>query len=385
MTRLGRSDDAGRCRRGRSRWPVRGGRRASRQRLARGRRDRRRGRRRSPDSPSGRRGRAIGAAGGADRPATSSTCSTRTPPAGGPTASTDRLGRVDGLVHLVGGWRGGTTLHRDRPRRLGLAGRAADPHASSTRSLAFHDALLRSPRRPRSSSFSRPAPTRPTAGNAAYAAAKAAAEAWTLALADSFRKLRATRPPRRPSILVVKALVHDAMRAEQARRRSSRASPTSTTWPTPIVGALGPARRRSERKAPVADAATVTDAPHAATIRPQLARLRQRQLRRRAPRGARRPRPRQRRPPGRLRRGRLHRAPPGGLPRPLRRPRAEAFPVFNGTGANVVALQALTERWGAVICAESAHINVDECGAPEKVGGLKLLPCRPPTASSRPS
>ncbi|MEU8354298.1 low specificity L-threonine aldolase, partial [Streptomyces sp. NPDC048845] len=55
-------------------------------------------------------------------------------------------------------------------------------------------------------------------------------------------------------------------------------------------------------------------------------------------------------------------------------PRAEPFPVFNGTGANVVALQALTERWGAVICADSAHINVDECGAPERVGGLKLLP-----------
>jgi threonine aldolase len=54
-------------------------------------------------------------------------------------------------------------------------------------------------------------------------------------------------------------------------------------------------------------------------------------------------------------------------------PTAEVFPVFNGTGANVTALQAVTERWGAVICAESAHINVDECGAPERVGGLKLL------------
>jgi threonine aldolase len=51
----------------------------------------------------------------------------------------------------------------------------------------------------------------------------------------------------------------------------------------------------------------------------------------------------------------------------------EAFPVFNGTGANVVALQAITDRWGAVICAESAHINVDEGGAPERMGGLKLL------------
>ncbi|MCF6525957.1 low specificity L-threonine aldolase [Streptomyces sp. JJ36] len=54
-------------------------------------------------------------------------------------------------------------------------------------------------------------------------------------------------------------------------------------------------------------------------------------------------------------------------------PHARAYPVFNGTGANVVALQALTDRWGAVICADSAHIHVDECGAPERVGGLKLL------------
>ncbi|MEE1927252.1 low specificity L-threonine aldolase [Streptomyces sp. TRM 70351] len=53
--------------------------------------------------------------------------------------------------------------------------------------------------------------------------------------------------------------------------------------------------------------------------------------------------------------------------------RAEAFPVFNGTGANVVALQAVTDRWGAVIAADTAHIHVDECGAPERVGGLKLL------------
>lgn len=54
-------------------------------------------------------------------------------------------------------------------------------------------------------------------------------------------------------------------------------------------------------------------------------------------------------------------------------PDAAAYPVFNGTGANVISLQAMTERWDAVICAESAHINVDECGAPERVGGLKLL------------
>ncbi len=51
----------------------------------------------------------------------------------------------------------------------------------------------------------------------------------------------------------------------------------------------------------------------------------------------------------------------------------EAFPMFNGTGANVVGLQSMLPRWGAVVSASTAHINVDEGGAPEKVGGLKLL------------
>ena len=51
----------------------------------------------------------------------------------------------------------------------------------------------------------------------------------------------------------------------------------------------------------------------------------------------------------------------------------EAFPVFNGTGANVVGLQSMLPRWGAVVTAASAHINVDEGGAPERVAGIKLL------------
>ena len=51
----------------------------------------------------------------------------------------------------------------------------------------------------------------------------------------------------------------------------------------------------------------------------------------------------------------------------------EAYPVFNGTGANVVGLQSMLPRWGAVIAATTAHINVDEGGAPERVGGIKIL------------
>ncbi|MFI7484085.1 threonine aldolase family protein [Kocuria sp. M1R5S2] len=53
---------------------------------------------------------------------------------------------------------------------------------------------------------------------------------------------------------------------------------------------------------------------------------------------------------------------------------ASVWPVFNGTGANVVGLQSMLPRWGAVICADTAHIHVDEGGAPEKSAGIKLLP-----------
>jgi len=52
---------------------------------------------------------------------------------------------------------------------------------------------------------------------------------------------------------------------------------------------------------------------------------------------------------------------------------AEAFPVFNGTGANVVGLTSMMPRWGAVICSNLAHIHTDEGGAPERVSGLKLF------------
>jgi threonine aldolase len=63
---------------------------------------------------------------------------------------------------------------------------------------------------------------------------------------------------------------------------------------------------------------------------------------------------------------------------------AEVFPVFNGTGANVVSLQAMTRRWESVICTASAHINVDEGGAPEKVAGLKLLASPTPSGKLTP-
>jgi threonine aldolase len=59
-------------------------------------------------------------------------------------------------------------------------------------------------------------------------------------------------------------------------------------------------------------------------------------------------------------------------------PDLEVYFVFLGTGANVLALQAATRSFHSVICAETAHIQVDECGAPEKFTGCKLLPVPAP-------
>jgi threonine aldolase len=59
------------------------------------------------------------------------------------------------------------------------------------------------------------------------------------------------------------------------------------------------------------------------------------------------------------------------------------FFVFGGTGANVLGLKAITSSYEAVVCAETAHINVDECGAPEKFTGCKLLSVRTPDGKLR--
>ena len=54
-------------------------------------------------------------------------------------------------------------------------------------------------------------------------------------------------------------------------------------------------------------------------------------------------------------------------------PQAKVYFVFNGTGANVLNIDAMCRSHHAVVCAETAHINVDECGAPQRVVGCRLL------------
>lgn len=53
---------------------------------------------------------------------------------------------------------------------------------------------------------------------------------------------------------------------------------------------------------------------------------------------------------------------------------ASPFFVFNGTGANSVALQAITRPFNSILCAETAHIYVDECGAPARMTGCAIVP-----------
>ena len=64
--------------------------------------------------------------------------------------------------------------------------------------------------------------------------------------------------------------------------------------------------------------------------------------------------------------------------------RAQAFLVFNGSAANILSLRALCRPWEAVICADTAHVNVDECGAPESVAGIKLLAVATPDGKLTP-
>ncbi|MEU6710571.1 SDR family NAD(P)-dependent oxidoreductase [Nonomuraea sp. NPDC046802] len=114
-------------------------------------------------------------------------------------------GHVDGVIHLVGGWRGSSTFAETSLDDWNLL------HDLLIRtlqhvSLAF-EPLLRRSDNGRFVIVSAKAAERPSAGGAAYGAAKAAAEAWTLSLADAL-----TGTPSAATILVVKALVNDAMR-----------------------------------------------------------------------------------------------------------------------------------------------------------------------------
>lgn len=119
-----------------------------------------------------------------------------------------RHGRLDGMVHLVGGWRGGKGLTAEALAHWAVLEPLLVRTLQHT-TLAAQEALAAAPAG-RFVVVSAAGAGAPTAGNAAYAAAKAAAEAWTLALAHAFGR---SGPGPAATILVVKALLDDAMRA----------------------------------------------------------------------------------------------------------------------------------------------------------------------------
>ena len=117
----------------------------------------------------------------------------------------ERFGRVDALLHLIGGWKGGEPLHEAPLSDWELLHDLLIRTVQHT-SRAFHDALLASGRG-RFVLVSAKQAQSPSNDNAAYAAAKAAAEAWTLALADGYSGSSATA-----NIVVVNAILTPRMR-----------------------------------------------------------------------------------------------------------------------------------------------------------------------------
>lgn len=111
-----------------------------------------------------------------------------------------KFGRIDGLVHLVGGWRGGGGIGGQTDDDWEFLERAFTTLRNTTR--VFYDDLVSSPAG-RLAIVSATAVEHPLAGGANYAAAKAAGDAWTRAVAQGFRK---EAPNAAAAIFVVKAL-----------------------------------------------------------------------------------------------------------------------------------------------------------------------------------
>lgn len=65
-------------------------------------------------------------------------------------------------------------------------------------------------------------------------------------------------------------------------------------------------------------------------------------------------------------------------------PDCEPLFVFNGTGSNAVALQLCTRSYNSIICAETAHIYVDECGSPARMTGCQIRPVATPDGKLTP-
>lgn len=141
------------------------------------------------------------------------------------TSVREQYGAIDGLVHLVGGWRGGKGFTTNTNEDWAfLSSNLIDTLRHATQSV--HDDLVAS-RCGRAVIVSATAAAKPTAGNANYATAKAAAEAWMLALADSLRRNQSGRkgnslPQTSAAVILVIKAIGDAAGFTSAEALASR-------------------------------------------------------------------------------------------------------------------------------------------------------------------
>ena len=128
------------------------------------------------------------------------------------------VGPVDAVIHLVGGWRGAKGIADQSDDDWDFLERGAITTLRNV-SRVFFDDIAASPAG-RFAMVSSTALDKPTAAVASYVAAKAAAEAWTMAMADGFRRAAGDGGPlAAASILVVKALVDDELRRAHPERK----------------------------------------------------------------------------------------------------------------------------------------------------------------------
>ncbi len=126
-------------------------------------------------------------------------------------------GRIDGVIHLVGGWRGASGITDQSDEDWDFLERSA---VTTLRNVTrvFYDDLAAS-ENGRFAMVSSTAVAAPSAAVASYAAAKAAAEAWTMAVADGFRRDQSDEQHSAAVVLVAKALVDADMRSRHPERK----------------------------------------------------------------------------------------------------------------------------------------------------------------------
>ncbi|TLM86740.1 SDR family oxidoreductase [Pseudarthrobacter sp. NamE2] len=131
---------------------------------------------------------------------------------------TAAAGRVDAVIHLVGGWRGANGIAEQSDEDWDFLHQGAVTTLRNVSRVFFED--IAASGHGRFAIVSSTAVEKPAAGVASYAAAKAAAETWTMAMADGFRKASEADGGGQAAavVLVVKALVDDAMRRSHPER-----------------------------------------------------------------------------------------------------------------------------------------------------------------------